>query len=416
MSEITAVKISVRDPTKSNDKFGSFISYKVTSQITRSGVQAPATTVERRYSDFTWLSNEFLNEFPGAIIPALPDKQTVGRFNTEFVESRRRGLERFLKRVSVHPDLVQSPSFASFLEADEPTFLKLKEQSSQRKPKLTSSAFNWIDKTVQTIANGKLELEKSAADTKVEEITAYIFQVEKQMTAMLKHAEGLVKKNRETSQVLFELGQSISLFGQGEADGLGKALNEMGTSLDSLSATAASHAEAETIQFLETIDEYVRMIGSIKTAIQQRQAKKDVYLQAMGDLEAKTAAYRKLVGTPGKESQAKAKEQLMQSAQEVFDGAKLEFEKVTERLLSEFEAFKAQRALDMKEIMVDFVSLQLENNKRTEEQWQSLLPKLQLSSLDGNDYTSLDSKLSHHRFHDLPTHSSNPFHDDSNID
>lgn len=133
----------------------------------------------------------------------------------------------------------------------------------------------------------------------------------------------------------------------------------MGTCLDSLSSTTASQAEAETIKFLETIDEYARMIGSIKSAIHQRQLKKDSYLQSMADLEAKQSAYRKLVGAPGKESQAKVKEQQMQSAQEVFDGAKLEYEKVTERLLSEFEAFKAQRALDMKEIMVDFVSLQV---------------------------------------------------------
>ena len=133
----------------------------------------------------------------------------------------------------------------------------------------------------------------------------------------------------------------------------------MGSSLDSLSSVTSQHAEAETVKFLESIDEYARMVGSIKTAIQQRQIRKDSYFQAMVDLETKQTAHRKLVGIPGKENQLRSKEQAAQLAQEHFDAAKVEFEKVTERLLVEFEIFKSQRALDMKEIMVDFITLQV---------------------------------------------------------
>jgi hypothetical protein len=66
--------------------------YKITSQITRSGLVSPPITMDRRYSDFDWLYNELTREFPGAIIPPLPEKQTVGRFSSEFIESRRRSL------------------------------------------------------------------------------------------------------------------------------------------------------------------------------------------------------------------------------------------------------------------------------------------------------------------------------------
>jgi hypothetical protein len=66
--------------------------YKVSSQITRSGLVSPPITMDRRYSDFDWLYNELTKEFPGAIIPPLPEKQTVGRFSSEFIESRRRSL------------------------------------------------------------------------------------------------------------------------------------------------------------------------------------------------------------------------------------------------------------------------------------------------------------------------------------
>lgn len=133
----------------------------------------------------------------------------------------------------------------------------------------------------------------------------------------------------------------------------------MGTSADTLSVCASAHAEQEAIKLLEPMEEYARMLASIKTAMQQRQDKKSVYISAMSDVEAKQNAYKKLLGVPGKEAQASAKEASVQAAQEVTDAAKLDFERVSERLLTEFETFKNQKAMDMKEIILNFVTLQV---------------------------------------------------------
>lgn len=384
MSKSLGAKINVTDPTKNSDKFGNYISYKVTSQIIRNGILSPSVTVDRRYSDFSWFGDEITREFPGCIIPPLPEKQTVGRFSSEFVESRRRSLERFLRRVAAHPELGSAETLATFLQSDDSSFQKIKEQSSTKKPKLTSSAMAWFEGTVNSLATGKPDVEKSAADTKVEEISQYVSQLEKQMNATLKHSECLVKRNREISQAMFELGQSLTFLGQNEGDALGAGLSDMGTTIDALSTLSAAHAESESIKFLEPMDEYARMINSIKHAIHQRQIKKDIYLSSLADFESKQSAYRKLVGIPGKESQAKAKEQSMTAAKEVYEAAKVEFEKVSERLLFEFDCFKSQRAVEMREIIVDFVSLQIEYSKKSEEEWQTLLPKLQLSTIDAS--------------------------------
>lgn len=110
-------------------------------------------SVTRRYSDFVWLSKELSSIFPGCILPALPEKQAVGRFSTEFVESRQRGLERFLQRVATHPELGISPLFISFLEIDEIALNKKMEESKATKPKIGTSALNWIESTVNSIQN-----------------------------------------------------------------------------------------------------------------------------------------------------------------------------------------------------------------------------------------------------------------------
>jgi sorting nexin-1/2 len=80
------------------------------------------SAVLRRYSDFLWLHEKLQMERSGAIVPPLPEKQPVGRFNPKFVEIRRRDLERFLRRAAVHPELQGCASLDAFLQADDVTF------------------------------------------------------------------------------------------------------------------------------------------------------------------------------------------------------------------------------------------------------------------------------------------------------
>lgn len=181
----------------------------------------------RRYSDFAWLSGELSREFPGVIVPPLPEKQTVGRFGSEFVESRRRGLEKFLQRIASHYEIGNSQFYVTFLQADEAAMARAKGDAKASKPALASKAMAWFDVTVNNIANGKAEIEKSAADTKIEEISQYILALEKQMVSVTKHSEGLVKRSRELSSAMFEFGQSITWLGQSEGDLIGTALTQV---------------------------------------------------------------------------------------------------------------------------------------------------------------------------------------------
>jgi hypothetical protein len=130
----------------------------VNSNVSRNGFSSGSVTVDRRYNDFTWLSMELSKEFPGAIIPPLPEKLTLGRFSSEFVESRRRALERFLTRILVHPDLGNAACFSTFLQGDESSFARAKEETKNaNKQKLSSTtAMAWLEGTVNTLTVGKV--------------------------------------------------------------------------------------------------------------------------------------------------------------------------------------------------------------------------------------------------------------------
>lgn len=202
-------------------------------------------------------------------------------------------------------------------------------------------------------------MEKSAADIKIEETSQYIIKLEKQLTGVVKHIDGMIRRLKETSTNLFEFGQSLNFLGQSEGDAVGTALAQMGETIENLANCYATQAEEEISKFMEPLDDYARMMHSVKHAIQQRQEKRNNYITAMADVEGKSLAWKKLQNVPGKEALARQKEEVVLLAEEHRERVKNEYERVTERLLAEFETFRQRKALDIKEIVYNFVELQV---------------------------------------------------------
>lgn len=84
----------------------------------------------RRFSDFLWLFEALTLNNPGVIVPPVPDKHPfggfaiasnadlTGRFQDQFVETRRLALERCLRKMCAHPVLQLDPDLKLFLESD----------------------------------------------------------------------------------------------------------------------------------------------------------------------------------------------------------------------------------------------------------------------------------------------------------
>lgn len=356
----------------------------------------------RRYSDFSWLAGELVAQYPGIIVPPVPEKQAVGRFSAEFIESRRRSLEKFLVRVLSHKELGQATVLVTFLQAAEDNLVQAKEEAKANRPK--KSTISWLEGTVSTLANGRAELEKSAADIKSEEISQFVAQQDKVVAVVIKHAEGLSKKNNDVSHAYFDLAQSLKGLGEAESQqSLAQGLAQVSGATDSLSALLSTQAEAEIVKLVEPLQEYARMLASIRIAVSQRQERRNHYVQTLSEVEARKTAYRKVMGVPGKETQAKAKEQLVVNAEEACSQAQKEFELVSERLLTSFEAFKAQKGQDFKETLLQFVSMQIDFHRKAEQVWSDLLPKVEMMHVESVQWPEPPSAPS------LQTPSANPF-------
>jgi sorting nexin-1/2 len=414
LNKYTAYRVDVRPPAVGADASmgGSIIINAAPNQ------QQQYSAVLRRYSDFLWLYERLHTERPGAIVPPLPEKQPVGRFSPQFVEERRVHLERFLRRVAVHPELQDTASLDLFLRADDMAFNAAKNaktsgivmnasmmQQSQyggglnlgmggmgntlMQPSTTKKAEGikrWFAETKTSMTG---DLVKSPDDDIFDEINRYITGLDNQMKNISQQASGLVRKGKEIANGLFEFGLAFNLLGQSEADALGSALSSMGETADQLSVLSAEHAEREMAQFEEPLQDYIKMIHAAKLAVQRRSEKRLSYSTCLSEVESKVTQLNKLRMQIGSEGKAYSMEMSLRRAQEASDIARDEFADCSQRVLREVDRFKREKAEDMRRTVLDYIKLQVDYNKRMEQVWSTLVPKLEeVQTLANNNTTT----------------------------
>lgn len=160
--------------------------------------------------------------------------------------------------------------------------------------------------------------------------------------------------------------------------------------MESLSISANTHAEHLSTDLEEPLDEYTRLIASVKHAIQQRADKRSAYIDALAEVEVRQIAHSKVAVVPGKEDQASSKQAVLNRAIALSKDAKTEYDQVTERLLKEFEVFKQQKVVDMRDVILNFVNIQAAFHRHSETAWSGVVPALQqLSPLPTGTLVSL---------------------------
>lgn len=383
------IQVTVSEPVKQGEGMNAYISYKISTSTTRPQFSKSSFSVIRRYSDFVWLHSTLFALYPGVVVPPLPEKLLVGRFSPEFIESRRRALQLFLQRCCVHPELQHSDHLTTFLEASEDALQAFKNDPRNAPGGGARGAiFQWLDDTVSSISStlvaAPVTLEKTPADVEVEAMMAYIDALDPIMTGLHKHAHGLTKRAREIADGLFEFGVALTLLGKSEENpSLQEGLTHIGHCSDQLSSLAAEHAEREALSFEQPIYDYIRLVGAVKAALQKRNDVRYSYATAIADLDAKSATMNKLFKSkgPGDERFQQAESDVMKAQQHV-DDAKLEYDIVTERVLREVDRFKREKLADFKQIVLDYIQIQIEYSKKVMIAWLLLI---ELSTFDKLD-------------------------------
>ncbi|KAK0966311.1 intercellular trafficking and secretion [Friedmanniomyces endolithicus] len=101
-----------------------YVSYQVTTSTDFKSYQASNSQVRRRFTDFVFLCKTLLREYPQCAVPPLPDKHNMAwvrsdRFGPDFTARRAYSLQRFLKRLTLHPVLRRATILTLFLESND---------------------------------------------------------------------------------------------------------------------------------------------------------------------------------------------------------------------------------------------------------------------------------------------------------
>lgn len=197
------------------------------------------------------------------IVPPVPEKHALGRFQDDFVESRRVALERCLQKIVAHPMLYGDPDLKVFLESES---FNIEKRQRRAEPGEKISFMRSFGETISNAATSPfskfIEVDEWFA-SKRNQLDA----LETQLKGLLKSVEGVVKQRKEVGSATAEFGESMFPLASAELNhNLSTHLKVLGEIQKKMKQVHEEQAQYDIITLENTIDEYIRIIGSIRVS------------------------------------------------------------------------------------------------------------------------------------------------------
>ncbi|XP_077107288.1 sorting nexin-30 isoform X2 [Ranitomeya variabilis] len=246
--------VTVDDPKKHVCTMETYITYRVMTKTTRSEFDLPEYSIRRRYQDFDWIRNKLEETQPTHFIPPLPEKfvvkGVVDRFSEEFVETRRRALDKFLKRIADHPVLSFNEHFNVFLTS--------KDLNSHKKQGVT--LLSKVGESVRYVTSGyKLRYRPLEFST----MTEYLDTFALKLGTIDRIAQRIIKEEVEYLVELREYGPVHSTWSALERE-LQEPLEGVSACIGNCSTALEELTEDMTEDFLPVLREYILYSESMK--------------------------------------------------------------------------------------------------------------------------------------------------------
>lgn len=369
--------ITVGDPHKVGDITSSHIVYQVRTKVrhmarfdrgevltsiqtSSKAYRQPDFAVSRRYRDFLWLYNSLHNNNPGIVVPPPPEKQAVGRFDTNFVESRRQALERMLNKTASHPVLQHDADLKIFLESD--SFSLDVKNKENREPDLGQNKGMFSSLGINVGGSGGKFVEH---DDWFHDRRIYLDALETQLKALLKTIDMVVSQRKGLSEAAGDFATSLSSLAAVE---LSPTLSGPLAGLSDIQLRIRElyerQAQQDVLTLGITIDEYIRLVSSIKQAFQQRQKAYHAWHGAESELQKRRHTHDKLL-RQGKSQQDKLNEvgAGVADAERKAHSARLLFDDMGRLMRGELERFEREKVEDFKSGVETFLEGAVEAQK-----------------------------------------------------
>ena len=201
--------IQVVDPRKIESGtfgLGSYVGYTVHTRSSK----GKEVEVLRRYSDFEWLREMLVAEFPNIILAPMPPKHAVseGKYDRIFLERRRIELEHFIRRVAVHPACVNSKALRTFLVLKAHEFQGVKKSSEK----------GVLDRMSESMSVMSAKLLIKAEDPKFTAVQQQVGEVGEMMSALHGTCEQAAKVEGSISVGFDKMSQAVDTLSESETE------------------------------------------------------------------------------------------------------------------------------------------------------------------------------------------------------
>jgi len=293
-------------------------------------------------------------------VPPPPEKQAVGRFDSNFVESRRAALERMLNKTAAHPILHHDADLKIFLESESFNLdVRNKENREpdlgQNKGMLSSFGINMGGTSSKFVEH----------DDWFHDRRIYLDALEHQLRALLKAIDIVVAQRKTLAEGAGEFATSLNALAAVElSPSLSGPLAGLSDVQVRIRELYERQAQQDMLTLGNTIDEYIRIIGSVKQAFTQRQKAFHAWHTAESELQKRKAAQEKLL-RQGKSQQDKLNEvgAGVSDQEKRAHQARLLFEDMGKLMRGELERFEREKVEDFKSGVETFLEGAVEAQK-----------------------------------------------------
>ncbi|TFK10340.1 isoleucine--tRNA ligase, mitochondrial [Platysternon megacephalum] len=339
--------VTVDDPKKHICTMETYITYRVTTKTTRAEFDLPEYSVRRRYQDFDWLRNKLEESQPTHLIPPLPEKfvmkGVVDRFSEEFVETRRKALDKFLKRIADHPVLSFNEHFNVFLTA--------KDLNAYKKQGM--ALLSKMGESVKYVTGGyKLR----SRPPEFAAIGDYLDTFVLKLGTIDRIAQRIIKEELEYLVELREYGPVYSTWGGLEVE-LAEPLEGVSACIGNCSTALEELSDDMTEDFLPVLREYILYSESMKNVLKKRD-------QVQAEYEAKLEAV-----ALKKEDRPKvpADVEKCQDRVECFNAD----------LKADMERWQNNKRQDFRQLLMGMADKNIQYYEKCLTAWESIIPLLQ---------------------------------------
>ncbi|KAK9469046.1 Vps5 C terminal like-domain-containing protein [Lipomyces arxii] len=361
--------IAVGDPTKIGELTGAHTVYTVRTRTTSKAFRYSDFTVTRRYKDFRWVYHQLTNNNPGIIVPAPPEKQAFARFDESFVEGRRAALEKMLTKITQHPVLQRDADLKLFLESDTlNSDIKIRERLQAAQNEAKGGGLMETIGGAFTIGGKFVETDEWFVDKR-----AYIEALDLQLRALARALDTVIVERKELADMTSDFATALSTLGEVE---LSRPLASAIAGLSEIEQRIRDLHERQGLQDMltlgDTIDEYVRLIESIKTTFQQRQ-KSYLSWQVAEHEYSKKQQYLARAMRNGKTAPERVglmQEEVSEYERRLYTH-RVGYDDICKTIKAEFDRFQKEKVDDFRASVETYLESAVESQKEAIEMWET---------------------------------------------